>query len=267
MLTGDQNAILDFRFATDDAVTWYFDHHRTAFADADARAVFDERSGSERYWFDPGYSSCTKLIADVAKSEFGMEDPLLAPLVHWADIIDAARFESADDAVSRESPIKRLVSVVEHYGDDPFLQRMVGQLLERPLDEVARLEEIQERYKPLGEKHGRFVERVRQKGQRLGRVVLVDLTESVLETVGKFVTYALYPDSVYSVLIGLLKNGVKISVGYNPWSGAPLDTDISAICARHGGGGHPVVGGISFRTTELDRARSVAREIAEELAG
>jgi nanoRNase/pAp phosphatase (c-di-AMP/oligoRNAs hydrolase) len=55
-------------------------------------------------------------------------------------------------------------------------------------------------------------------------------------------------------------------VGYNPWSGQPLDTDISAICARHGGGGHPVVGGIAFPASEIDRARSVAREITNELA-
>jgi len=72
---------------------------------------------------------------------------------------------------------------------------------------------------------------------------------------------------VYSVIVGLLKSGAKISVGYNPWSGQTLDRDISAICARYGGGGHPVVGGIAFKSSELDRARSVAREIAEELAG
>ena len=101
----------------------------------------------------------------------------------------------------------------------------------------------------------------------MGRVVLVDLTEKVLETVGKFVTYALYPDSMYSVTVGLLKTGARISVGYNPWSNIPRDTDISAICARHGGGGHPVVGGIAFAANEVDRARSIAREIAAELAG
>jgi hypothetical protein len=98
-------------------------------------------------------------------------------------------------------------------------------------------------------------------------VVFVDLTETVLDTVGKFVTYALFPDSVYSVIVGLLKSGPKISVGYNPWSGRPLDTDISAICARYGGGGHPVVGGIAFGQHEVERARVVAQQIATELEG
>jgi len=135
------------------------------------------------------------------------------------------------------------------------------------VEEVARDKAVTNRYKPLGKKHERYVARVKQKSERLGRVVFVDLTESVLESVGKFVTYALFPDSVYSVVIGLLKNGPKISVGYNPWSGRPLDTDISAICARYGGGGHEVVGGISFPASSLDEARKVARSIAGELAG
>jgi hypothetical protein len=108
---------------------------------------------------------------------------------------------------------------------------------------------------------------VKKSSRVLGRVVFVDLTEEVLDSVGKFVTYALYPDSVYSVVIGLLKHGPKISVGYNPWSGRPLDADISSICARYGGGGHPVVGGIAFSNAELDQARHVARAIADELAG
>ena len=161
----------------------------------------------------------------------------------------------------------RLVSVVEHYGDDGFYAQLVPELLQKPLSEVASSSAINERYKPLGKKHERFVERVREKSEVQGRVVFVDLTEALLESVGKFVTYALYPKSVYSVLVGVLKGGPKMSVGYNPWSGEPLDADISAICARYGGGGHPVVGGISFAANEVERARLVAREIAKELAG
>jgi hypothetical protein len=267
VLTGDQNAILDYRYSNSSKLTWYFDHHRTAFAGEADRGDFEGKRDGGQMFFDPAYSSCTKLVADVARERFGFGDPALDELVAWADRVDAARFESAEQAVDRQNPIMQLVSVVEHYGDDAFLNKLVPEFAAKPLSEVAASREVLDRYRPLGRKHQRFVERVKTRSERRGRVVFVDLTESVLESVGKFVTYALYPDSVYSVVIGLLKNGPKISVGYNPWSGKPLDTDISSICARYGGGGHPVVGGISFELHELDRARSVARTIAAELEG
>lgn len=267
MLTGDENAILDYRYHPSEKLTWYFDHHRTAFASCDDRAHFDARSASGRFFYDAEATSCTKLIAQIARERFGVENPALTELVGWADRIDSARFRSAEEAVDRSDPVMRLVSVVEHYGDDGFLERFVPELLDKPLAAVAAMPEVAARYRPLGKKHDRYVDRVRQSSRRQGRVVFVDLTEEVLDSVGKFVTYALFPDSVYSVVIGLLKNGPKISVGYNPWSGRPRDADISSICARYGGGGHPVVGGIAFSNAELERARSVAREIAAELAG
>lgn len=266
LLSGDENAILDYRFSATEKVTWFFDHHRTAFQTSDEQQVFEANRDNGRYFYDPDYSSCTKLISDVSWRHFAMKDPALDELVRWADIVDSARFDSPEQAVNRTDPVLRMVSVVEHYGDDKFIARMVPELSSKPLLEVAQSQFIEDRFKPLGEKHGRFVERVRESGQRMGRVVFVDLTSSVLDSVGKFVTYALFPDSVYSVIVGVLKSGAKVSVGYNPWSGKPLDTDISAICARHGGGGHPVVGAISFRSNEVDRAREVARSIAEELA-
>lgn len=266
MLTGDQNAILDYRFAPSPKVTWFFDHHRTAFVTDEDREVFEAQKEGGKYFYDPDYSSCTKLIADVAWRHYAINDPMLHDLVHWADLVDSARFDSPEHAISRADPIMRMVSVVEHYGDDAFLTRLVPELLERPLAEVASSKSIEDKYKPLDEKHQRYVERVREHSERMGRVVFVDLTENVLESVSKFVTYALHPESVYSVVVGLLKGGAKISVGYNPWSGKPLDTDISAICARYGGGGHPVVGAISFKSTDVERAREVARAIARELA-
>jgi hypothetical protein len=267
MFSGDENAILDYRYHPSDRLGWYFDHHRTAFASPEDRAHFETKKSGGRFYYDADASSCTKLIAKVGSESFGLEDPHLAELVTWADRIDSARFESAAQAVDRSSPVMQLVSVVEHHGGDAFLAKMVPELLERPLFEVAGHAAIRARYRPLGKKHERFVSRVKESSRRVGRVVFVDLTEEVLDTVGKFVTYALFPDSVYSVVIGRLKHGPKISVGYNPWSGRPLDTDISSICARYGGGGHPVVGGIAFSNAELEQARNVARQIAAELAG
>jgi hypothetical protein len=266
LLVGDENAILDYRFSTSPKLTWYFDHHRTAFQSDEDRQKFED-AHNRQFFFDAGYSSCTKLIFDTGMRDFQFSDPELEPLVKLADVVDSARFDSPEQAVDRSDPLMRLVSVVEHYGDDGFYANLVPELLQKPVAEVARSSFVNERYKPLGKKHERFVERVREKSEVQGRVVFVDLTETILESVGKFVTYALFPRSVYSVLVGVLKGGPKISVGYNPWSGQALDADISAICARYGGGGHPVVGGISFAANEVERARTVAHEIAKELAG
>ncbi len=269
VLVGDQNAVLDFRFEDSPRLSWYFDHHKTAFPKPEDRDAFDARArlAPTRFFYDAAYSSCTKLIADVARTEFGVSLDDLDQLIEWADMVDAARFPTAAAAVDRTNPVMQLVAVVEHYGDDRFLGKAALELLSRPLEEVARSSLVTRKYKTLGDKHDRFTARVRERGHVKGRVVHVDLTDSPVDAVAKFATYAMYPEAVYSVVVGLLSGGVKISVGYNPWCGAPRDVDVSAICSRWGGGGHPVVGGIAFPRSEVEKARTVAQQIADELAG
>jgi len=130
---------------------------------------------------------------------------------------------------------------------------------------VARRAEYRQSYRHIRRKKAAFAKRVQQAARSLERVVIVDLRDAELESYGKFVTYALYPEAMYSVILGSFKNGARINVGYNPWSPQKLDRDLSSICGRYGGGGHPFVGGISFPPEEMQRARSVAREIALEL--
>jgi hypothetical protein len=169
-------------------------------------------------------------------------------------------------AVERKEPELKLMAVVEHLGDDAFLSRMVPRLLERPLSEVARSEDVMAAYEPLGRGHEAFVKLVEQRSEVLGSVVLVDLGNQIIEVAGKFVTYALHPESAYSVLLSRSKTKCKISVGYNPWSPLPRTHNIASICERHGGGGHPVVGAISLAADRLDEARTLARAIVNELA-
>jgi hypothetical protein len=264
ILTGEENAILDYRFSQTPGLTWYFDHHRTGLPGATDREAFSRIEESGQGFFSPDYSSCTKLIADTARSRFGVELEL-DPLVSWADRIDTASFGSADEAISRADPVQRLAAVIENQGGDGLLNWLVPRLLELTLAEVAALPEIQERYRPIASKRERFIKRVQDVAVTVGRVVFVDLTKGQPEGLEKFVTYALYPKSVYSVIVGRTRNDVHISIGYNPWSGVLLDTDISAICARHGGGGHAVVGAISLPGAEVERARTLARQIAEDL--
>jgi hypothetical protein len=272
VLSGDVNAILDFRFAAVRQLTWYFDHHVSAFVTPTERAFYEqavaegEARGERRMFHDGAYSSATKLIADVGRQRFGLDPAPTEELVRWADMIDSASFPSAAMAVERKEPELRLMTIVENLGDDGFLAKMVSRLLEKPLSEVARSEDLAQLYEPLGRAHESFVKLVEKRATRLGHVVLVDVTEQLIEVAGKFVTYALFPDSAYSVMLSRSKSKCKISVGYNPWSPIPRRHNIAEICERYGGGGHPVVGAISLAADKVDDAKALARTIALELS-
>jgi c-di-AMP phosphodiesterase-like protein len=86
-----------------------------------------------------------------------------------------------------------------------------------------------------------------------------------LEGYNKFIPYNLHPQSLYTVSVSASTFRTKVSVGSNPWAGAPLKHNLATICERYGGGGHAKVGAISFGTDELERARAAAAEIVQEL--
>jgi hypothetical protein len=265
LLRGDENAILDYRFAATERLHWYFDHHRTAFGSPSDREFFEAERVRRPYHYDATYSSCTKLVRDIALAQHAVAMPELEPLTLWADKIDSAAFESAEAALDYSDPVMQLASIVEQHGDGQLLSRLVPRLLDTPIEEVARRAEHRELYRKIQKKKAAFAKRVQESARTLDRVVLVDLSGSELESYGKFVTYALYPRAMYSVILGRFKNGARINVGYNPWSEHTLDRDLSSICGRYGGGGHPFVGGISFPAEDLNRAFDVAQAIALEL--
>jgi hypothetical protein len=271
VLTGDVNAILDFRFSANPRLDWYFDHHVSAFVTPDDRAYYErlaaegEARNQRRMFHDGAYTSATKLIADLGRDRFGLDPVPTAELVRWADMIDSASFPDAQMAVERAAPELQMMTVIEQLGDDAFLRAMVPRLLEQPLADVARSADIAAAYEPLGRAHQAFVKLVEQRSEKVGVVIVVDLGDQLIDVAGKFVTYALHPESAYSVTLTRSKAKCKISIGYNPWSPVPRRHNIAAICERHGGGGHPVVGAITLKADQVDEARQLTRSIAEEL--
>lgn len=267
-LNGDQNALLDFRYHPDPGLTYYFDHHKTAFPSDEERAHFDERSedDSRRFVWDPKSISCAHLVAKVAKERWGhVFSPRHADLLTWADKIDGARFESAEEATDRSHSVMKLASVVERFGDSNFLAQAIPILRTEGLSSLAEARFIKDHYRTISRYFHAYEKRVLEGGKPDGRIVLIDLSDKSVQVVAKFFPYKAYPKSLYSVMVTNVGSGFKLSVGYNPWHGAPLDVDIGAICARHGGGGHPVVGAVGFPSNQLDSAWRIASEIAREL--
>jgi hypothetical protein len=265
VLSGDINAVVDFRYTSSSKLGWWFDHHVSGIVGEAEREHFTgDRSG--RKFFDPAYSSCCKLIADIAQRTFGLSFPASAELVHWADIIDAARFADAKTAVELREPALQLMTVIEAYGDDAFLAPRIARLAEgAPLSEIAQDAKVQSLFAPLFEEHQHVCEAIRARAGMERGVVRFDLTGSGQDRYNKFIPYFLFPDSRYCVAVTASATRAKISVGSNPWATVARSHNIAEICARYGGGGHPVVGAISLGADQLERARVIASEVAEAL--
>lgn len=259
-----ESAILDFRYTATDKLTWYFDHHVSAFPTDRERDHFSALEQTGKAFFDAKAGSCTMLVDRISRQKFGVDTSKFEELVRWADMIDTAGFPTPMMAVERTEPEMKLLAVIEQQGDDKLLDDLVRRLSIRPLGEVANDADLVARFLPLDVQYKEQVARIRAREHIMGSVVWVDLLDSPVETVTKFVTYADYPHVPYSVVASRTEKRCKISVGYNPWSEIPRTHDIAKICERHGGGGHPVVGAIAL-PPDPDRCRKLALEIVEEL--
>lgn len=264
-LKGDENAIVDFKYAATKRLHWYFDHHVTAF-DSE-RQLKRTHLDDGHLFYDPHYTSCAKLIADRALDHFGVDLSAQAELIEWADRIDSANFESPDEAIARNHPIMQFASVVERHGNTEFYQKMVPRLIREPLSAIVQSDEVQDRWAPIAVEHQGVLRRIREACELRGEVVFADLHEHELPGSGKFVSYAVFPHARYSVTVLRTPKHFKLSIGYNPWSQKTRKHDIASICARYGGGGHPVVGAVSISLDQVDRVLELATKITEELNG
>ncbi len=261
---GDENAIVDFKYSTSPRIKWWFDHHQSAFLTPEDAAHFEQQQSSTKF-YDPDFKSCTKFIATVAQHQFGFDPRPVAELVEWADIIDGAQFPDARSAVEMREPAMKLTMVIEATQDPGFLPRIIPLLTAMPLAEIVQQPFVADLLPPLLERHRRSIELMRGRTECKDGTVFFDVTDQELEGYNKFIPYYLHPECTYSVGLSKSSFRTKISVGSNPWADTARMVNLAEICERYGGGGHARVGAISFEPDQIERARTAAREIVDEL--
>jgi len=265
MFDGEENAIVDFKYSPDSRVTWWFDHHQSAFLQPEDQFHF-ERERSPRKMYDPSYHSCTNYIATVTRDQWGFQAPDLAELVAWAEIIDGAQYPDARAAVELAAPAMKLMTVIEGVKGSELVQQIIRWMQRRPLADIILEPAVQQVWGPLYARHLRSLDVIRERAVPDGGVVFFDLIGQDLEGYNKFIPYYLFPDTLYTVSVSVSSFRTKVSVGSNPWAPVELRHNLATICERYGGGGHPRVGAISFEKGQLEEARRVAAEIVRELS-
>ncbi len=263
-LDGDENAIVDFKYSADERLTWWFDHHQSAFLSAqDEKHFLADTSGKK--FVDIDSKSCAEFIARIAKEKFDFVDESLSELIEWAHIIDGALYESAAQCVELRSSALKLMQVIEGEKYPAFVEKIIKALTEKSLDEIVASEEIQARLKPILEQHWKAVEIIKERSKYERGVVSFDLMGTGIDGYNKFIPYYFYPETTYTVSLSQSAFRTKVSVGSNPWAPRPRIHNIAEICERYGGGGHAVVGAVSLKPEDLELGKKITHDIIEEL--
>ena len=261
---GDENAIVDFKYSSSPKITWWFDHHESAFL-SPADAAHFEQEQSNRKFYDPAFKSCTSFIAMIAQQRFGFDPGPLADLIHWTDVIDGALYTDAKTAVEMQAPAMKLTMVIESAPDQRFVPNLIPLLAVKPLDQILEAPFVAPLLGPLLKRHEVSVDILKQRSECKDGTIFFDITDYDLEGYNKFVPYYLHPESVYSVGLSKSSFRVKVSVGSNPWAPEEPVVNLAKICERYGGGGHARVGAISFNVNQHAAAIRASQEIVTEL--
>jgi len=263
-LLGEENAVVDFRFTADPRLTWWFDHHQSAFETPADEAAFRADKSGKKFW-DPAAKSCTRFLARIAQEKFGWDPTPLRELIDWAEVIDGALFPDPQTAVALTDPAMQLMLLIEATKDPELCPRLIRELSERPLGSVLRERWVTDPLQPLLARHREVVRLVTSRIRLERGVASFDLADLGVDNVNKFIAYAADPGTMYTVSVTRGPSRSKISLGSNPWKQDQRRHNLAQIAERYGGGGHPAVAAISFPPDKLEEARAAARVIADEL--
>ena len=77
---GDENVIVDFKYSPSEKITWWFDHHQSAFLTPEDAEHYRQGDKSKKF-YDPDFKSCTKFLSRVAQEKFGFDPEPVSELI------------------------------------------------------------------------------------------------------------------------------------------------------------------------------------------
>ena len=182
----EENVIVDFKYSSSDRLTWWFDHHQSAFL-TEADADHFRRDTSGKKFYGPEFRSCTKFIAHIGATKFGFKCPDLDELVRWADLIDGAQYPDPQTAVEMRDAATQITLVIEGTRTKGFVAGLIPELVSKPLGEIAALPHIRQAFERLYSQHLQTMEVIRARAELHDGVVFFDMADQESEGFNKFV--------------------------------------------------------------------------------
>jgi hypothetical protein len=253
---GRRFALVDFHFHP--RAEYWFDHHPTTFLSEELRAQYEP---SERWNWDEESPSCPPLILRHAQEHFGYEPPdRFMEAAHWSDIIDAARFESVDQAIFGEDPALRLMRALTASPNPAWVDELATALITESLSDVALRADVEKVYGRAARNRDKALDQFPPTVLwNRGGVLFYDAASSKIRR-ERFAPFYHHPEVSYAVGVIPTRAGFHITCGENPWKQPTNGVHVGEMMEEYGGGGHRAVGGAN--PPSLAEAKRLGEEVA-----
>ena len=252
-------AIVDFHFHP--RAEYWFDHHPTTFLSDDLRAAY---TPSERWLWDETSPSCPPLIIEHAAEHFGYEAPeRFVDAARWSDVIDAAQFESVDQAIFGDDPALRIMRSLTAAPTPAWVDTIATTLVDESLHDVALRADVEKAHDRASRNRDKALEQFpptviwNDSG-----VVFYDASSSKVRR-ERFAPFYHHPEVSYAVGVIPTRAGYHITCGENPWNQPENGVHVGELMEGYGGGGHRAVGGAN--PPSLEDAQRLGEELAHHI--
>jgi hypothetical protein len=253
------SAVVDFLYHPQ--AEFWADHHPTTFLTDQVKADFEQRKGSFRI-YDKQSGSCASLLwRNMGESFRG--DRRLEKMVHWAEKIDSAAYDSVEEAFSSGDPALILNNSLAIDADRQYCKFLVSQLRSASLEVIVQTEEVRKRFAKAQELGLLGLERVRLTIRLEGDVAVFEAnTEGAL--INRYSAYRFYPKARYSIGITHTKYSIVVSSMRNPWLEFE-SLNLGEFMSKFGGGGHQRVGTVVLEKEHRGEAQRITEKLLKEL--
>ncbi|MBL6754944.1 MAG: hypothetical protein ISQ11_00940 [Planctomycetes bacterium] len=253
---GRRFALVDFHFHP--RAEYWFDHHPTTFLTEELRAQYQP---SDRWSWDEESPSCPPLIIRHAQEHFDYRPPdRFMEAAHWSDIIDAARFESVDQAIFGEDPALRLMRALTASPNPAWVDELATALITESLSDVALRADVEKVYGRAARNRDKALDQFPPTVLwNRGGVLFYDAASSKIRR-ERFAPFYHHPEVSYAVGVIPTRAGFHITCGENPWKQPTNGVHVGEMMEEYGGGGHRAVGGAN--PPSLAEAKRLGEEVA-----
>ncbi|HEX6884377.1 MAG TPA: hypothetical protein VF530_13445 [Planctomycetota bacterium] len=256
---GQRFAIVDFHFHP--RALYWFDHHPTTFLTPELRAQY---APSEFWQWDETSPSCPPILLRHAAAHWGLTPPeRFLEMARWSDVIDAARFDSIDQALFGDDPALRISRALAAAPGPDWSDSLVRDMVDGSLAALAARADVERAFQRAARNRDLALRQFPPTVDSTeAGVVLYDASSNKIRR-ERFASFFHFKDALYAVGVIPTRSGFHVTAGQNPWNAPPEGVHLGTVMESHGGGGHRSVGGANARS--LEDARRIAREVAAQL--